>query len=373
MRNARFVTVDRALAVAERRIALTERCHPANFLEEQRRVVAAWRAGARTEPRWCYPPRPELGDVEGVLEAVVAHLLPETRGADGPPASAAVWAQLYVARASELLLEASLVRAIGTSALAASAGMRFAVGDVHVASRARDWAERWAREPLPAPEPTVASDDEGDPQSLVSALRRVVGLRRLPVRVEVRADLASAAAASDEVVLVQAGLDLRERDVERIVAHELEAHVVPRLAARRAALGLMAVGTARAEDEEGRALALEQRTRGFDALRRVELGRRHLAAMAVRGGATWVEAVDTVLETGADLEQAAAIASRCCRGGGLAREVIYLTALVRYEEALAAGVPLERWMSRGRIGIAAATRLHACGVVPDALPSPEAA
>jgi hypothetical protein len=372
MRDAPLAAVDRALAVAERRVALTERCHPVNFLAEQRRVLEAWRAGSRTEPRWRYAPRPELGDVESALEAV-AHLFPGTRGAAGPPSPAAVWAQLYVARASELLLEASLVRAIGTPAFAASAGVRFALGDPRVASRTQDRAAQWAREPLPEAEPTIVSDDDRDPRSLVNVLRRVVGQRRLPVRVEVRSDLASAAAASHEVVVVQAGLELRERDVERIVAHELEAHVMPRLAARRAAVGLMGVGTARAEDEEGRALAIEQRTRGFDAVRRMELGRRHLAALAVRGGATWVETVDVVLETGADLEQAAAIASRCHRGGGLAREVIYLTALARYQDALAAGVPLDRWMTRGRIGIAAAVQLHTCGVVPEPLPSPEAA
>ena len=373
MRGAPLVAVDRTLAIAERRVSLTERCHPTNFTEEHCSVVAKWRSGSRTEPRWRYPAQPDLGDVEAALEAVIAHLLPETRGADGPPSTAAVWARLYVARASELLLETSLVRAIGTRAFAASAGVRFAVGDGQVAARAHGWAQRWAREPLPEPEPTIVSDDERDPRSLVSTLRRAVGRRRLPVRVEIRSDLASAAAASGEVVLVQAGLDLRERDVERIVVHEIEAHVMPRLAARRSDLGLLAVGTAHAEEEEGRALALEQRTRGFDALRRAELGRRHLAAVAVRNGATWVETVDLVLETGADLDQAAMIASRCHRGGGLAREVIYLTALARYQDASGAGVPLERWMRRGRIGIAAATELHARGVVPDALPSPEAA
>ncbi len=368
-----FAALDRVLSAAERRVALVERCHPTNFVAERQRLLEAWRSGRRVEPRWCYAPAPRLGDVEAALEAIVQHLLSETRRAARPALLEPAWGQLYLARASELLLEASLVRAIGTPAFAASASVRFAAGDVHLTRRVRAWAERWAGEPQPDPEPTTVSDDEGDPRSLVSVLRRVIGQRRIPVRVEVRADLASVAAASTEVVLVRAGLPLRDRDVERIVVHELEAHVMPRLAAGGAACGLLAVGTARAEDEEGRALALEQRTRGFDGLRRAELGRRHLAALAVREGASWTETVEEVLQTGAELEQAVAIACRCHRGQGLAREVVYLTALARYQDAMATGVPLERWMSLGRIGIAAAVHLHEQGLSPAALPSPEAA
>jgi len=362
--------VDRALAIAERRISLVERCHPTNYIAEQRRLLEAWRTGTHCAPHWQYAPRPDLADVQVTLEAVVAHLSPATRGAKGPPA---VWADLYLARAAELLVEASLVRAIGTRAFAASAGLRFRVGDASTARRARELAGRWIRERPPAAEPRTRSDSESEPRSLVNTLRRAVGARRLPVRVEVRRDMAAVAAAAEDVVFVRSGLELRERDVERIVVHEIDGHVVPRLAARRATIGLLTVGTARSEDEEGRALALEGRTGGFDALRRGELGRRHLAALSVRDGATWSETTQLLCDSGASEEQAVAIASRCHRGGGLAREIVYLTSLVRYQDAMAVGVPLERWMARGRIGISAARQLHDEGVLPQMLSSPEAA
>jgi hypothetical protein len=80
--------------------------------------------------------------------------------------------------------------------------------------------------------------------------------------------------------------------------------------------------------------------------------------MAVRAGASFIETVDRLRAVGARLRDALQIAARCHRGGGLAREIVYLTALQRVEAAFEVDPRLEPWLERGRIGLDAAARMR---------------
>jgi Microtubule-associated tyrosine carboxypeptidase len=355
--SVRLTDLDRMFASAERATALLDRCRPLNVLSEQERLHESWHRGERAEPAWIFAAPPDLFRYRAGLEAVAE------RGAESGP-----WGALYAARARELALEAAAAECVAQPDFSRRAAARFAVDPGEHGARAEAWARAWAAEaPAPDSERRIASDDERDPESLFSAMRRAVGERRLPFRVLLSADLPSAAATGDGVILVRSKIFLRPLDVERIVVHEVEGHALTRHRAR-SKQGLYRVGSAQgSDDEEGRALVLEQRSGCFDATRRAELAWRHLAALAVREGANWMHCVDLLLACGASLRSAIDIASRVERGGGLGREIVYLTALSRVQQALELDPELETWMEHGRISAAAARVLRDLGEPPELL------
>ena len=360
----RLRDLDRALERAETSIALLDRCRPRNLTAELERLRRDWRRGNRRAPRFDYsaPPLPVgLREALARLEAVAVRA--------GP------WGTLYAGRAHELMLEAAIAENLHRAEARSWARQRFQLPrDAH-AERAEDWSREWCRAQPEAPdELRVSSDDERDPASLVSVLGRMLGAERLPFRVCAVPELTSVAATGDGVVLVRAGWRGRPQDVERIAVHEVHGHVLPRQRARREALGLFRVGSAGGcDDEEGRALLMELRAGLMGAHRRAELGRRHLAAVSVCQGATFVETVELLLALPAPLDTALHIAARVHRGGGLAREIVYLPALSRVQSNLAEEPDLERWMERGRIGIDAARVLARLGDPPSNLALPDAA
>lgn len=345
------IAIERLLARAERAIALVERCRPLNAVAEQKRLREGWRSGRRLRPEFVYASRPDLSELRRVLEAIAEGL--EHSG---------MLESLYARRAAELAIEAAAAEHVDLPEFAARAALRFPVDDGEDGRRALELAERWSAEPPPSDgaEPCHVSDDERDPQSLIAALRRAVGERRLAFRVRAVADLQSAAASGDSIILVRTGLRQRANEVARIVVHEIEGHALVRARAAREPLGLFAVGSARgADDEEGRALHLEQSTGHLDARRRSELGRRHLAAVALRGGADFVEVVELLVERNASHAEALDVAARIHRGGGLGREIVYLPALCRVSSALDSDPELQSFLERGRLSVDAARTLRA--------------
>ena len=155
---------------------------------------------------------------------------------------------------------------------------------------------------------------------------------------------------------VSRGSVVASRTVARVVLHELEGHVLPRLRAAAEQLGIFALGTARGSDEqEGRALWLERQAGLFTAGRRRELARRHLAALALRRGADPVQTARLLINTsGASPFTAARIACRVHRGGGLGRELVYLPSLLRVRKALERTPRIERVLCRGQVSVTAA-------------------
>ncbi len=342
--------VEALLARAERSIALVDRCRPRDYAASLAALVGRWRLGEHVAPAWSYAPLPDLAALRAALESVEL---------DGPIG------ELYAARAAELALEAAAAAWIGSPAFGEHAARRFAAPADEDGARALSLANAWCGEPLTVEQPRALSDDARDPRSLLCCLQRTVGELRLPFRVVVSADLASAAATGDGVILVRAGASHGERAVARTVLHEVEGHALPRHRAAAESLGLFRVGAAgAADDEEGRALLIERRAGFLDAGRRAELGRRHLAALSVRDGAGLVDTVELLLARDTPLDAALGIAARVHRGGGLAREIVYLPALVRVERALEGDPALEHWLERGRLGVEAARVLSVQATEP---------
>ncbi|HEU5077412.1 MAG TPA: tyrosine/phenylalanine carboxypeptidase domain-containing protein [Polyangiaceae bacterium] len=334
--------------LAERSIALIDRCRPLNATSEARRTRESWARQQPTNPAWIYAAPPDLGPLSAELARVAARL---DRNDDVEA--------LYAARADELELEARSAEAIGGSRFMALARQRYPVPP---ASEAREQARAWASsgvEPMTTRPETIPSDARTDPRSLLSQMLAEVALRQLPVSVVLRENLQSVAATTSESVLIKPGVRLSAREARRIVVHELVGHVVPRVSARSAPLGLLRVGSAgAADDEEGRALALERRAGLLGRERQVELGRRHLAALCTAEGADWVETVRTLVQGGSPPDCAMEIANRVQRGGGLARELVYLPALARVERAIEREPELDAWLAAGRLSLHAARVLE---------------
>ena len=203
--------------------------------------------------------------------------------------------------------------------------------------------------------PIGQQDDERDPRSLISLLRARIGALRVPVRVELRAGLSSVAAAGDGFVVIRPDALLSSAEAERIAHHELAAHVLPRLAARAETLGIFRVGARSAGDEEeGRALLLEERAGLFAPERRRELALRHRAARLVHEGAPFPELVRWLKARALPTERALALAFRAARGGGLGREIVYIPAYLRLKVEFSREPRLEQYFERGRVSVAAA-------------------
>jgi hypothetical protein len=324
---------------------------PVNLRRELARVERAWRGSGATTPRFTYEPRLDLGELRRALEALAADL--DARGELGA---------IYAARAREVADDAAICESAGSEDLWAAARRRYARRD-RFDAEADAMAERWlaerAEESASDEEP-VRSDDERSPRSLLSRMREEIGRRRLPLRVVVRDNLASLAATGDGLVQVVAGRPLGARDVERTVLHEIAGHVEPRVFASRVRLGIFAVGTARgSDDQEGRALALERAGGFLDHGRRREIALRHVAARSVEARADFASTARLLLDHGAPLETALRIAARVHRGGGLARESVYLPALLRVEAAIAADRAIDRVLGAGRVAVDAAPALAA--------------
>ncbi|MFI5300752.1 MAG: tyrosine/phenylalanine carboxypeptidase domain-containing protein, partial [Polyangiales bacterium] len=111
----------------------------------------------------------------------------------------------------------------------------------------------------------------------------------------------------------------------------------------------------------GRALALEEELDLLDPTRRQILGARHLAARSVVAGASFVEVVRALVDDeGVALEAALRVAFRVQRGafasgasvtGGLARELVYLPALLAVRKAVSDGRTTTAALGSARLSI----------------------
>lgn len=342
-----FERAERALARAEQTIRLLDRLVPENLASERERLVRAHLAGRAAEPRFVYRQAPEVEVLRSFLSSLASTVF--GLGALG---------QLYAERARELELEAALVSARGTPEFLTLSRERhvFDSGQAECDALVGAWLRESPSEPeselYAAP---VRVDDEADPRSLLSLLRARIGALRVPVRVELRPGLSSVAAAGDGFVVVRPEARLSPREAERIACHELIAHVLPRLCARREALGIYRVGCRGAGDEEeGRALLLEERAGFLLPVRRRELALRHRSALLVRGGARWCELLGWLEGEGVAAEPAVELALRAARGGGLGREIVYIPAYLRLAGEFSRAPWLERFFERGRVSVAAA-------------------
>jgi len=316
-----------------------------NAAAEREALITAWGAGKPRAPRFVYAARPALGALRQQLENGAIEL--EGLGSLGA---------LYALRARELEVEAATAEHVDDAAFAAHAARRYPLETSADAAAADARAARWIHATDRRSTTLHKSDDRADPHSLFCALERAA--EGLPVRVEVRPNQAAAASVGDGFIGVRPGLWHTDREVLRIVLHEVEGHARPRASAQREALGLFRVGAAGSnDDEEGRALLLERRAGVLEGARRRELARRHIAARNVRVGTSFVGTVTELVGLGQDIASAIEAACRAYRGGGLGREYVYLVALSRVARAFEAEPELEAWFERGRVSVEAARAL----------------
>jgi hypothetical protein len=354
-----------ALACAE--VKLIRAVTPENADEEIARLEQSFERGVPALPSFRYEPIPIRAELPLALERLADFLQ-----------GVSPLGQIYADRARELWLESLLVHAVGTPRLSVLSRQRFLgqspedVADLHAADElAQAWTRSTDDDARADESELVETCNQGDPASLVSAMSREVGRLRLAMRIVVQPGLASLAATADGAILVAKGRLIRRQDVERTVLHEIEGHALPRWRAASLPIGIFTFGTARGiDDQEGRALLLEQRAGFFDGVRRKELGFRHLAARAALDGADLADVVALLRRRGACVGAAVRIAARVARGatgeGGLAREIVYLPALVRVGRAERGklGAMIEGVMALGRVAAALAPALAA--LVPEA-------
>jgi len=347
-------SADRALELATRHIKVIRAVTPTNAERELADLERAFRAGSPRMPRWSYDPTPVPVELCRALEKLAAFL-------EGLSPLGLVYAE----RARELCLEAAIIDAVGSPSLRVRARERFVPDTPEGKSdrlAADDLAHAWGRAPAPMdPRENPDADltrtcDQGHPASLVSRMASEVGRARLPVRVIVQPGLASLAATGDGVIFVAAHRWIGRRDVERTVLHEIAGHALPRARAQAASFGIFAIGTAFGiDDQEGRALSIEEAAGFLDVSRRRELGLRHLAATRTLEGQNLVDVVEALVGLGATMADAVRIAARVQRGGcgsgGLAREIVYLPAYLRVGRALCGpfAAVVDAMMSSGRI------------------------
>ncbi len=344
----------KCLHAAAERARLVGQATPTNLREELTALQDDYRRGCERPPRFRYGPPVDSGDHRRQLDELAAEL-------DGQGALA----QLYADRARELDLELALCASVGREELWRLARERFASrserGQETEGQQADQLCQRWLAEP--ASEQTnggILSDDATNPNSLLRRMRQRVGAARLGVRVLASEQLAALAATGPDVIYVAKAVVLSRSDVERTVLHEVDGHAMPRKRATQATLSIFRVGTARGTDEqEGRAILLEERAGWLDGRRRRELALRHLACRTVERQSSFMETVRALRGWGSPLVDSLRIAARAHRGGGLAREIVYLPAFLRVREALRRDPQLDEILGMGRISLPASKVLRA--------------
>jgi hypothetical protein len=331
---------------------------PCEARRERERLVGEVRAGRPAAPRWTYAPRPH-DELRRALSA--AEQMLEKRGRTALDA-------LYLDRARELSLEASMCAAAGTSDLARLARARFEPRGAHeggVAAAASGLCASWLAEPRPARSPANLASDDPDPASLISRMSAAVGRLRLPFAVVATPHLAPLAATGERVILVATGRLVAEEDAVRTVLHEIEGHARPRARAMSAAPAHFRIGTARGiDDQEGRAVLLEERAGLLGPARRRQLASRHRAVEAMLAGASFADvARDLVDRYGLEAGEAVIVAERAFRGGdgvhaGLGRERVYLESFVRVREHLRKRPGDDEVLASGQVAVDAIDALR---------------
>jgi hypothetical protein len=348
--------VERLVLLAAREVKLLGSLTPVDAHRERARLVAAIQARREASPRWTYA-RVVHDDLRRALDAAERALAAEAETSLD---------RLYLERVRELSLEAELCVAAGTADLPRLARERFASGDPAVTREASLLARSWLDEPVQAAPPETLASDDADPRSLLSLLRAEVGRLHLPFTVVAQSSLAPLAATGDGVILVAPGRRVTHEDATRTVLHEIEGHAHPRARALEAPLAIFRAGTARGvDDQEGRALLLEERAGLLGPRRRRQLAARHRACEAMADGAAFADVAPALArEHGLEPLQAVVVAERVFRGSdgvrpGLGRERVYLEALVRVRAHLESRPDDEAVLATGQVSVDAAPALRA--------------
>lgn len=265
---------------------------------------------------------------------------------------------LYQERLSELETELVMLESLGNAKqIRAMAARRYgtgaaAVDDNRPTYRLADVAavilnsiER-DDEPLTVP----ARDEDGlSLERLALALAKAVGLN-----IDVRVDpgLTANAAAGDRTIFIK-DKEFGTREALRLAVHEVLGHLVAAHNGRAQPLGIFALGTAGSfTDQEGLAIYLEEVAGVLDGNRLRTLAARVWVTDAMHAGARFGEvARDLMQEHGFPLRDAVVLAERAYRGGGIARDAVYLRGWMRVRHALMDGSASLDELWAGKLGL----------------------
>ncbi|MFO0694564.1 MAG: DUF1704 domain-containing protein [Polyangiales bacterium] len=322
--------------------------------EERARLVEAASKGRHVVPRFSVLRVP----VERAAFAVVDRA---RRLAEAHVAGA-----LYAARLDELELDLAMMDALGDPRrVRPMSARRFGRGSSLVWVHGREVTVRSVADELlahlePAPEKkTLPARATAFGPSLEDLARRVAAIAGLDVEVRIEPRLVANAAAGERTVFL-ADRWFGAREAVRLAVHEVLGHLVAAANGRRQPLGLLATGTAGSfEDQEGLSILLEDRAGVLDAERLRILAGRVLATDAMHEGASFGEAVRLLRdEHGFGVESAITLAERAYRGGGIARDVVYLRGYLRVREAVETGTTTIDELRIGRVGLEALALLE---------------
>lgn len=313
---------------------------------ERARLVAALLADEVLEPAFTSEPARVDREIWRALDEARV-LAPEVSAGE-----------LYLSRLDELELELTLLEVLGdASQVRPMAARRFGTGADKVRIGNSEVPLREIAAVLldevngPTEARTLpATSDEGP--SLEAVLRRVASVAGLEIDVRVEPELVADAAAGERTVFI-ANRRFGEREATRLAVHEVLGHLVAAANGRSQPIGLTTVGTAGSfTDQEGLALALEERSGLLDAARVRTFAARVWVTDRMHAGARFGDvARDLVREFGFSARDAVALGERAYRGGGVARDAAYLRGWLRVRRALNAGEASIDELRLGRVGL----------------------
>jgi hypothetical protein len=354
--------IERLLCHAASEVRVLSTVTPREAHLERARLIGELKAGRRATPRWTYAPRAH-DDLRRALDTAERTLERRER----TPLET-----LYLARVRELSVEAAMCAGAGTIEVARLAKARFEPAEEDVAREASELCAAWLDEPLAPEAEAIIASDASDPRSLLSRMRSAVGHLHLPFTVVPTPWLASLAATGDRVILVTTDRLVPDEDARRTVLHEIDGHARPRTRAMRASSFLFRAGTARGiDDQEGRAVLLEDRAGLLGPRRRRQLAARHRAVEVMLRGAPFADVAETLMSGhGLDAAEATIIAERVFRGSdgthpGLGRERVYLESLVRVRRHLAVRPEDEAVLASGQVAVDSVDALRAYAAPSD--------
>jgi hypothetical protein len=170
---------------------------------------------------------------------------------------------------------------------------------------------------------------------------------------------AGAATGDRTVFLADRAFTLRE--AWRLALHEVLGHLTAAENGRQQPLRLLEWGSAFSfADQEGVALCIEQSFGVLDRARLRALAGRVLATRNMHAGASFGETARCLLrDHHFSAHDAIAICERAYRGGGVARDVGYLSGYLRVRRALAQADTTLDELRMGRVGLDALPELRA--------------
>ncbi len=272
---------------------------------------------------------------------------------------------LFLGRIRELSLEAEMCARAGTVAVTRLARARFRHPEEETSRAASALCTAWLDEPRASATDTSILSDDLDPRSLLSRMREAVGRLRLPFTVIATPWLAPLAATGEGVILVTTGRLVSDEDTRRTVLHEIDGHARPRARSMHAGSSLFRTGTARGiDDQEGRAVWLEERAGLLGPRRRRQLAARHRAVEKMLEGAGFADVAEMLIaDHGLETAEAVLVAERVFRGGdgthpGLGRERVYLESLVRVRRHLTLRPEDDAVLATGQVAVDAIETLR---------------